>query len=61
MEESFVDLQIINPIKREHLIKENRIAVLSDYGRSVLAEHLRDFYGRVEIKPYVEIPQEGST
>lgn len=60
MIESFVDLQVINTVKKEFVKIQNRVAVLSDYGRSVLTEHLRDYFGRVEIKPYVEPSPESS-
>jgi len=51
--ESFVDLQLISAVKQTIIKKENRIAVLSVYGKSVLQQHLRDFLGRIETKDYI--------
>ncbi len=44
--ESFVDLQIINTILKEHLSLDQRMASLSDRGRHMLAEKIHRFFCR---------------
>ncbi|HLL61240.1 MAG TPA: hypothetical protein VK338_05965 [Candidatus Nitrosocosmicus sp.] len=58
--ESFADLQLIVPYYKEKINLANRIAVLSIYGRSLLQQHLRDFFGRVEISLYIQTEQGSS-
>ncbi len=57
--ESFVDLQVIIPYNKSRINLQDRIAVLSMFGRGLVQQQLRDYFGRLEAPTYIEpsLPQ----